>query len=272
MAEVDPKPEEKEEEPAPEEAPEEEKPGEPAEETTEDPEAKGEGEEEEGGEPPEEAEEAKKGEEPEPEEKRKRAGGWQRRIDRLERQNQQLLDQLGAQRPGVAAGGAEPGKEQTPEEKAAAYIDGLVETRLAKREEQKRRETVVAEFNRRTAEVRAARPDWDDVIESVAHIPASQALQEALLTSEHGPEIMYQLASSPAELARLSALPPIVAAREVGRLEAKLTSVAPAPVKPKAALRPPVPPTSVTGSASKTRDLDALSLSDYKRAMRSGRR
>jgi hypothetical protein len=39
---------------------------------------------------------------------------------------------------------------------------------------------------------------------------------------------MYQLAKSPAELARLSALPPLDAAREIGRLEAKLRLVYPA--------------------------------------------
>lgn len=235
-------------------------------------EEKPEGEEPEG-EKAEEDAEAKKAGEPEPEEKRKRAGGWQRKIDRLERMNEQLVQQLGSQRP--APTNAKPPKEQTAEEKAAAdaaaYMDGLVDQRLALREAKQRQQAVVADFQRRTAEVRAKIPDFEDVVMS-ADIPGESALGQVLLTSEHGPAIMYQLAKNPGELARISALPPLDAAREVGRLEAKLASVAPAPAKPKSANRPPVPPTSVNGSASSARNLDDLPLSEYKRAYRSGRR
>lgn len=216
--------------------------------------------------PPEE--EAK---EEQPEEKRRRAGGFQRKIDRLERERALLLDQLAAQRQSQPAA-AKPAAEQTPEEKAAAYIDNLVQQRLEAREREKQSMAAQAEFQRRTQEVRAQNPDFDDVIMSASDAPVSDAVREALLTSEHGPAIMYQLAKSPAELARLSALPPLLAAREIGRLEAKLSSVAPSPVKQKPAIRPPAPPTSVNGRPSSTRSLEELSISEYKRAMRSGRR
>lgn len=269
MGDVDPKPETQ-EEPPQEESQEEEKPAdeeaEPAggEEKAEDPEA------EPTAEGAEEKKEAQAAATEEPEEKRKRVGGWQRKIDRLERQNQQLLDQLG-QRPAQPQGG-QPAKDQTPEEKATAYIDGLVEQRLTKRDQERQQRAAQAEFSRRTAEVRARRPDFDELIDSVAHIPVSQAVNEALLISERPGDIMCELASNPAELARISALPPIAAAREIGRLEAQLTSSTPPPVKPKSAIRPPAPPTSVNGSASSTRSLEDLPLSDYKRAYRSGRR
>jgi hypothetical protein len=209
------------------------------------------------------------------EEKRKRAGGWQRKIDRLERQNQLLVERLTAQHPAPQPQG-KPEAEKTPAEKSAEYLDSLVdqrvEQRLAARENQQREKTVVSDFQRRTAEVRARYDDFEDVV-SDADIPVQSALGQTLLTSEHGPAIMYQLAKNPAELARLSALPPLDAAREVGRLEAKLASGAPS-VKPNgsATKRPPAPPTSVNGSAASTRSLDDLPLSEYKRAMRSGRR
>jgi hypothetical protein len=217
-------------------------------------------------------EEAEQQQAEKPDEKHKRAGGFQRKIEKLERQNQILLEQLqrlGQQPP--AAQSTQPAKEKTAEEKAAEYLDSLVEQRLAAREAQRQAQERQAAFERRTAAVRTAYPDFDEVVAEVAHVQVSNALGQALLTSDKGPEIMYQLAKNPAELARLSALPPLDAAREVGRLEAKAASGA-APQKPKAASRPPAPPSKVGGSATSTRSLDDLPISEYKRAYRSGRR
>jgi hypothetical protein len=273
MADVNPDPETQDEAPPEEGQPEEKPEGE---------EGEGEGtqeqpEEGEGGEGQPEGDEGEKAEEAKAEggeaeqEPRKRAGGWQRKIERLEKMNEQLLAQLTSQRGGPPPPSGQPQKEKSPEEKAAEYIDSLVEKRLAAREEQQKAQTRVADFQRRTAEVRAKNPDFDDVVMSV-DVPVSPALEQALLTSEAGPAIMYQLAKSPAELARICALPPLDAAREIGRLEAKLASGTAAPVKPKPAIRPPAPPTSVSGSTPSARSLEELSISDYKRAYRSGRR
>lgn len=255
-------PEETQEEKAPEgEA--EEKPEGEAQAEEADAEAKPEAEEE-----PAETKPEEEGKEEQQEGTRKRAGGWQRKIERLERERQVLMEQLARQAPPTAS--TKPAAEQTPEEKAREYVRSLVREEREAAERQAREQSVVADFQRRTAEVRAKHDDFDDVV-AAADIPVGSPLGQALLTSEHGPAIMYQLASNPAELARLTRLPPLDAAREVGRLEAKLTSVAPSPVKPKSALRPPAPPTSVNGRSSSTRSLDDLPLRDYKLAMRSRR-
>lgn len=213
--------------------------------------------------------EGEEGEKPEAKtdgEKHKRAGGFQRKIERLERQNAQLIEQL------AARGGQAPtaAKEKSAEEKAAEYVKTMAKQVIAEEREAQHQAQAQAEFVRRTQEVRAQHPDFDEALEAVAHIPVPAALNEALLTSEHGPSIMYSLATNPAELARISALPPLAAAREVGRLEAKLASGA-APQKPKAAIRPPAPPTSAGGSGTSTRSLEDLPLAEYKRRMRSGR-
>lgn len=261
--------------------PPEEKPEEPVEDPgqeTEEEKPEDDAEEEKPEEKPEDDAEAKEGEsedaeeKPETEEKRKRAGGWQRKIERLERQNQLLVEQLGANRQPPAPTPAKSDKDKTPEEKATEYFRAAAKQALAEERQQQRQQTVVADFVRRTAEVRAAHDDYDDVVPSV-NIPTDSALGQVLLTSEHGPAIMYQLAKSPAELARLSALPALDAAREIGRLEAKLSSsTPPAKTNGTTAKRPPAPPTSVKGSTSNTRSLDDLPMSDYKRAYRSGRR
>lgn len=202
------------------------------------------------------------------EEKRRRSrGGFNRKLERLERQNQILLEQLAGNRPQPPQ--QTPGKEKTAEEKAAEYIDSLVEQRLAKKEAEREQRETVAKFQEHTQAVKQAHPDFEEVLESVADIPVPQALQEALLTSEQGPAIMYQLAKNPAELARISALRPFEAAREIGRFEAKLASGA-TPPKPKpSAIRPPVPPTNVAGKKPSTGNLEDLPLAEYKRALRS---
>lgn len=203
------------------------------------------------------------------EEKHRRAGGWQRKIEKLERINEQLIQQLTTSRPQQQPAGQEQPKDAATQ--MQEYIRAEARAVLAAEREQERQRRVQDDFKKRTQEVRAAYPDFDEVLMS-ADVPVSQALHDALLTSEHSGIIMYQLAKNPAELVRLSALPPLDAAREIGRLEAKasVTAAPKAPQKP--AIRPPVPPTTVAGSPSSTRNLDDLPIAEYKRAYRSGRR
>jgi hypothetical protein len=252
------------EETAPQEEPKEEQEEELPEGEEEKPEAEGEPE----GESAEEEEKPEAKAETSPP-KPKARNGFQRKIERLERINEQLVQRLTQGSPDATA--AKPNRERTSEEKAADALDLMIQQRLDAREAEQREKTVVSEFQRRTAEARAAYEDFEDVVTS-ADIPIQSALGQALLTSEHGPAIMYQLAKNRVELERLSALPPLDAAREIGRLEAKLASVT-APAKTNGtAKRPAAPPTSVRGTTSTTRSLETLSMSDYKRAMRTGRR
>lgn len=176
--------------------------------------------------------------------KRARAGGFQRKIERLEREKELLYQQLmqGGQRP-VAP--QPQGQEETPEQRAAAYIQNLVDQGIAQREAQARQAAAQADFQRRTQEVRALHPDFEEVVMGAEHIPVPPALQQAILTSPVGPEIMYQLAANPAELARISALPPFDVAREIGRLEAKSSVSAPSKAPPKVAPRKPAAPAPI---------------------------
>lgn len=200
-------------------------------------------------------------------ERHRRKGGYSRTIEKQEREIDFLRQQLQRATPPPAG----PVKEKTAAEQTQDYIDGLVEKKIAAREAAAEQARVNAEFNKRFMETKAKHADFQEVLDGVSHIVVPDALREALFTSELGPEIMYRLASNPVELARISALPPLAAAREVGRLEARASSTSPPRPQPKSAVRPPVPPTSVGGSSTKTRNLDDLPLSEYKKAFRSGR-
>jgi hypothetical protein len=64
-------------------------------------------------------------------------------------------------------------------------------------------------------------------------------MAEAIIESEKGAEVLYHLGSHPDEAKRIAMLSPLAAARELGRIEARLsmpaprtTTKAPPPVKP----------------------------------------
>lgn len=102
-------------------------------------------------------------------------------------------------------------------------------------------------------------PDLKAVLEKSTY-QASPVVTELVLTAgEKAPLIAYHLAQNPKLAARLNAMPPIEAAREIGRIEGKV-----ALPKPKTATSASPPPSVVKGSASPPRSL-GKSMSDYER-------
>ena len=56
--------------------------------------------------------------------------------------------------------------------------------------------------------------DFDETIESVDNVEISYCLQDLLLSSNLGPQIMYELAKNPGELNRISRLNPEIMEQE----------------------------------------------------------
>jgi hypothetical protein len=87
-----------------------------------------------------------------------------------------------------------------------------------------------------------ARVKYDD-FEQVAYNPnlrVTDAMAQTIQASEIGPDVIYYLGTNPKEADRISRLPVLLQAKEIGKLEAKLvsdppvkrTSTAPAPIAP----------------------------------------
>ena len=87
-----------------------------------------------------------------------------------------------------------------------------------------------------------ARSKYDD-FEQVAYnpkLPVTDVMAETIKASEIGPDLAYWLGSNPKEAERIARLSPLLQAREIGKIEAKLaaeppqkkTSSAPAPITP----------------------------------------
>ena len=124
-----------------------------------------------------------------------------------------------------------------------AYADALAERKahqlLEIRERQKQQAATRAAYQEREE---AARDKYDD-FEQVAYNPSvriTDSMAEAIQASEIGPDLAYWFGSNPKEADRISRLSPILQAREIGKIEAKLgsnpvvkpTTSAPAPITP----------------------------------------
>ena len=72
------------------------------------------------------------------------------------------------------------------------------------------------------------------------NLPVTDYMAQAIQASDIGPDVIYHLGSNPKEAHRIANLPPILQAKEIGRIEAKLaaeppvkkTSSAPEPIRP----------------------------------------
>jgi hypothetical protein len=124
-----------------------------------------------------------------------------------------------------------------------AYAEALAERKaqeiLARREAEQQQRALLETYHEREE---AARDKYDD-FEQVAYnpeLPVTEAMARAIQASEIGPDVIYHLGSNPKEAARIARLDPILQAKEIGRIEARLsaeppvkkTSNAPAPIVP----------------------------------------
>ncbi len=106
---------------------------------------------------------------------------------------------------------------------------------------------LIEDFNERSNEAAAKIPDFAEVLAKTtaeSH-PVSDVLKQLLLESEKGPLLQYHFAKNASDLRRINALPPLAAAREVGRLEARLSLA-----KPSTATNAPPPVTAPKGGAT----------------------
>jgi hypothetical protein len=121
-------------------------------------------------------------------------------------------------------------------------------------------------------EFKKAHDDFEETIADVDDIQMSPAVSQAILESDNGPELMYELAKDREEYARMCALSPFEAARALGRFEARLQKPSvekTKEVKTKTTKAPPPPKPISTSSANGKKSLQEVaesgSQADYER-------
>lgn len=86
--------------------------------------------------------------------------------------------------------------------------------------------------------------EHDEALEAItgSNINVSPGVEQVLLDSDKGPELTHWLAENPAEAIRINQLPEVLAAKELGRIEATFDAVAPKKVS-----EAPPPQTDLSG-------------------------
>lgn len=146
--------------------------------------------------------------------------------------------------------------------KATQNIRGVLderEQRQRKAQLEERTQEAVEDFLERVESVKTAIPDYDKAINAFAKEGGKfePHVIEEIRDSEKGPQLAYYLAKNPGLAAELNAMSARDAAREIGRLEAKVSLP-----QPKRQTQAPAPLTALNGGASPSRSIADLAKSE----------
>lgn len=151
--------------------------------------------------------------------------------------------------------------------KAEAKIRSVLSERdaqAAQRAEGAARQAQQATFAERVSIAQQSIADFDQVVGN-AEVEISPHVREVLLDSDAGPVLAYVLAKNPDEARRISKMSPLMAARELGRIEAAIAQNGvpqAAPAGRPVSNAPPPARTTATG-ASASKDPSKMSMDEY---------
>lgn len=225
--------------------------------------------------------------------KPKKKGGFQRRIDKLNKARslaeeerdywrEQALKKGESQKPETqetpaqktakdTAGKPDPDKFETVAEYLEAVADWKYEQRIQKAEADKKiaeakteQQKKISTFQEKREEFKKSVADYDEALESVEHIPLSVALHDFILESEYGPQLAYELAKNPEEYERVAKLSPLALYREMGKMEAKISPASTSEKTPNKITKAPAPIKPVSrGAVTSTKDPGEMSYREY---------
>lgn len=158
---------------------------------------------------------------------------------------------------------------------AQAYAEAIAERKaaelLAQREAEAERQATLEAYQDREEEARTKYDDFEQVAYN-PKLPITETMAQTIQASEIGPDVIYHLGSNPKEAERIARLSPLLQAREIGKIEARLassppakkTSTAPAPIAPVTARASTAPAYDTTDP----RSLKTMSTSEWIEAER----
>ncbi|MGL4757004.1 MAG: hypothetical protein ACRCXB_32035 [Aeromonadaceae bacterium] len=128
---------------------------------------------------------------------------------------------------------------ESPEAYAEALAVKRADELIRQREVQKHKTEIDDSYAEREEEVRNKYDDFDQVAYN-PRLRITDEMAETIKSSDKGPDLAYWLGSNPKEADRISRLSPLMQAREIGKIEAKITaepsqkksSSAPDPIRP----------------------------------------
>jgi hypothetical protein len=138
--------------------------------------------------------------------------------------------------------------------------------------ERQKAEKFASTWGERVTEAKSKFTDYEQVV-SNSDVEVLDHVKDVINDSEHGPALIYHLASNPDIAARLNKMTPLGAAREMGRLEEALAKPSekvesesvddPAPVRAQKTTSAPPPAKPLNSGRSTTVDPAKLGMDDY---------
>jgi hypothetical protein len=225
--------------------------------------------------------------------KPKKKGGFKKKIDRLTRtlsakdqeiehwRSLALKDQAkkddAPDKSQKATSNDEPKEDDfnTHKEYVKALTDWHVKKALSERDLEDQKNSAKSEFKKvqdeyvkRQEDFKKSHDDFNEVVEEILENPIPIVIEDVILTSENGPELLYELAKQPEEYARIYKLPAIAAAKELGKFEARLQKTESKKSEVKKTKAPPPIRTlksASTGSGKKSIYDESLSFKEYEK-------
>lgn len=156
-----------------------------------------------------------------------------------EREQQQRLAEQEARQRSQAATDITPDQFDTYDAYAEALAERKAEELLAQREAARQQAEMLEAYHDREETARDKYDDFDQVAYN-PNLPVTEYMAQSIQASDVGPDVLYWLGSNPKEAGRIARLNPILQAKEIGKIEASLssnppvrkTSSAPAPIAP----------------------------------------
>lgn len=193
-----------------------------------------------------------------------------RERDRERWEKEQLRAQIEAKTPAVAQ--SPPTLESSGFDEAKYQASVLEYTKAAAKAEAERivndhlqKQQVTAkhsEFEKRQQDFIKTKPDYADKVLNNPDLQISKDMARVIRESEIGPQIAFYLAENEELAASIAALDPLIQARELGRIEARLESQK-APAKSPVSAAPP-PVAKLEGSDNEVdKDPDKMSTDDW---------
>lgn len=219
--------------------------------------------------------------------KRKR-GGFQKKISRLEAEVAELTAKLQKQSPGDKDEGKsseksddappkrpDPKDFKTYDEYTEALTDWKVDEKLRKAEEKRQTEAKKSDF-KKAQETKVQRyekgieaaqeiyEDFDDVIEDYDG-PLTIGMQQALLDSDMGPQVAYYIAQNPKVGEKMAKMTLVQINKEVAKIEARLEAKQgdKAADDDKKTSKSPPPIDPVKGSSKSKKSVEDMDYEEY---------
>ena len=156
-----------------------------------------------------------------------------------EREQAQRLAEMEARLKAPPAADLSPDQFETYDAYAEALAERKAEELLAKREAAREQQSLLEQYHDREEVARDKYDDFDQVAYN-PNLPVTEYMAQSIQASEIGPDVLYWLGSNPKEADRIARMNPILQAKEIGKIEASLssnppvrkTSTAPAPIAP----------------------------------------